>query len=635
MCGIAGMLALDGGALEPSAVDRMGCSIRHRGPDETGRYAGPGIGLAIERLRIIDLFTGSQPIYNENKDVVVVFNGEIYNYLELRASLEAKGHVFSTKSDTETLVHLYEEHGEDLVHHLNGMFAFALYDIRRRRLVLARDPAGIKPLFYGEHAGRLRFGSELKAILTDPAFPREIDVEALHDYLSFYYVCAPRSIYRHIRRLPPGHRLIAENGRWRVEPYWDLRFVPDHKTSLGGWIEAFRSTLDASVARHLQSDVPVGLYLSGGLDSSSLAAFASRRVSKLSTYSVGYDEASYSELPEARRTAKLFSSDHHEFILRPGQVGELLPTVLAHLDEPHGDWSHLPNFLLAREVKKTATVVLTGTGGDELFGGYPTLLAARGAALYRRLPRWLTRGVLSPLVERLPVSSERMSLDFIARSFVRGADQAPEEAHRRFKEIFNADERAALVKPEFRGAFDPAGVFERLRPGFEGMDLLDRLMYLDFKVFMVDCGLYVNDITTSANAVEGRVPFLDREMIALAARVPWRWKLRGWTTKYLVREAMRRDLPPEIITMKKKGFLIPASPWLRAPLRPMVDEIVASASKELGFLLDFDVVRLLVDEHFEGRRDHTRRLTCLLSLFVWNAGAKPSWGRVAVGSGAA
>jgi len=626
MCGIAGILSLKGEKVERRAVERMGHAIRHRGPDEEGCHLATGIGMMIERLKVIDLVTGQQPIYNETRDVALIFNGEIYNYKDLRASLEQKGHTFLTQSDTETIVHLYEEYHDDCVQHLNGMFAIALWDQKRERLLLARDRAGVKPLFYGVFRDRLWFASEIKAILSDPDFPRDLSWDAFQQYLSLYYVTGPATIYKHLHRLPPGHRLVCERGRVRVEKYWDLSFQPEEDRSLEDWKEEFTATWSAAVGRHLQSDVSVGLYLSGGIDSASIVEAASRLSSKVETYSVGYEEASYSELAEARLVASRFQTDHHEYVLRSQQVKDLLPEVLCQLDEPQGDWSSIPYYFLGQQARKNVTVVLIGTGGDELFGGYPTYLAARAARYYRRLPAWLRRRVIEPLVESLPASYERMSLDFMAKSFVRGARFPSEEAHRRFKEIFSDEERARLLGTPRGMALrneGAAGVFRQYEPHYAEMSWMDRLMYLDFKVFMADCSLYVNDMTTSAHALEGRVPFLDLEMINLAARMPWKWKVRGGTTKYVIREAMEGRLPEKIVWMKKKGFLIPGAVWIKSELKPLIEEVMAQAEKDLDWLFDFACIRHLLQEHFEQKRDHSRRIACLVSFFMWHKAARP------------
>jgi asparagine synthase (glutamine-hydrolysing) len=626
MCGIAGLYALDGKAVSHDAVRRMGEAIRHRGPDQEGFHFDGQVGLAIERLKVIDLVSGAQPISNETRDVTVVFNGEIYNYRELRQDLQARGHTLATNSDTETIVHLYEEHGADFVHRLNGMFSIALWDKKRKRLLLVRDPAGIKPLFYSTHGGLLRFGSEIKAILSDERFPREVDADALSRYLSFYYSTAPATLFKHVRRLPAGHRLIAEGDQVVVEPYWDLSFDPDPKPTAAEWQGRFRDTLQSSVRRHLQSDVPVGIYLSGGLDSTSIVAAAAKEHSRLKTYSVGFAEKSYSELEQAKLVAGHYKTDHHEYVLDSNLVADLLPQVIRQIDEPHGDWSHLPNYFLSKEARKSVTVVLVGTGGDELFGGYPTYVAAQAAMLYRKLPEAVRTGMIRPLVEALPTSNARMSWDFIAKSFVRGADAPFEQAHQRFKEIFSAEDRRLLLGGPLAAADgDGYRVFAQYNDHFARMNGLDRLMYLDFKVFMPDCSLAVNDLTTSAHSLEGRVPFLDKEMIALSSRLPTAYKVSGTTTKRLMRDAMARELPPEVLKMPKKGFLIPGSSWISGPLKPMILDVAGRAEKHLGGLFHFDFVWRMLREHFDGKRDHTRRISCLISLFLWDELYRPAW----------
>jgi asparagine synthase (glutamine-hydrolysing) len=628
MCGIAGIYALNQQPIIEGSIQKMATAIRHRGPDEEGFLKKPLVHLAIERLKVIDLTTGQQPIYNETKTVALVFNGEIYNYKELRQDLVARGHTFSSQTDTETIVHLYEEYQEDCVHHLNGMFAFALWDEKNEKLLLARDPSGIKPLFYGTFNGQLFFASEMKALLAIPGFPRDVRPQALAHYLSYYYVTSPMTIYQDIQRLPAGCRIIISQGQIRLDRYWDLTFKPDISRSLADWKELFLQTLDHSVKLNLQSDVPLGVFLSGGLDSASLVAMASRHQSSLNTYTIGYAEHSYSELKEARAVATRFGTHHQEIVLNPGEFADMLPSVLAQMDEPQGDWSSVPNYVLSRAVKKTATVVLSGAGGDELLGGYPTFLAAKIARQYRALPKWFRAGVISPAINCLPVSSERMSLHFMAKSFLRGAEAPLERAHQRFKEVFNSEERRLLLGPFGRGildAFDPFEAFSQYASQYAGMSDLDRLFYLDFKVFMADCTLPVVDLTSSAHAVECRVPFLDKGMIDLASQVPSWYKVRRWTTKYLFREAMRSFLPPEVVAMKKKGFLIPGAPWMAGPLKSMILDVMAQAEGRLGHLFNFPYIQGLIRDHFEGRADHTRRISCFVSLAMWDAQFKPSW----------
>ncbi len=629
MCGIAGICALKQKPISDGQIERMAAAIRHRGPDEEGFFKTATLQMAIERLKVIDLVTGAQPIFNEDRTVSLVFNGEIYNYKELRAQLEAKGHTFSTHTDTETIVHLYEEYREDCVHHLNGMFAFALWDTKKEKLLLARDPSGVKPLFYGVHKDQLFFASEMKAMLALPDFPRRVRPEALTHYLSYYYVTTPLTIYQDIQRLPAGCRMICAKGQTRVERYWDLQFTPDRNVSLAEWKERFVQTLDQSVQRHLQSDVPLGVFLSGGLDSTSLVAFASRHLSSVNTFTIGYAERSYSELEEARSVSRRYGTHHEEIVLTAQDFAQILPTVISQLDEPQGDWSTVPNYVLSKAVKKHATVVLAGAGGDELMGGYPTLLAAKAARWYRRLPGWVKSKIIAPAVERIPVKGERMSLHFMAQSFMRGADAPAELAHQRFKEVFCGEERRQLVaSADMRAqleATDPFDAFSQYESHYAAMSPEERLLYLDFKVFLADCNLSVVDITTSAHALECRVPFLDGAMLKLASQIPSCYKVRRWTTKYLFREAMRPYLPPEVVTMKKKGLLIPGAPWLTGPLKPMILDVVSQAETRMKGLFDFQYVRQMIQDHFEQKADHTRRISCLISLAMWDAAFKPTW----------
>jgi len=429
MCGIFGQVVFEGGAADPDLL-RQGLSmLRHRGPDDSNTFLDGPLGMGAMRLAIIDREGGQQPLGNEDGSLHVVFNGEIYNHVDLRHDLIDRGHQFRTKSDTEVLVHLYEDDPDGFLEELNGMFALAIWDRNRQRLILARDRTGIKPLFVSEWQGAFFFASEMKALLGLPSFPADWDYQALNDYFSFYYVTAPRTLYKHIRRVMPGECLTIESGRVNSRRYWNYTTQrgPEHKPKR--YMEEFTELLEQSVGRHLQSEVPVGVFLSGGLDSASIVAMMSRFSNAINTYSVGYQDESYSELDLARLISRKFQTNHHEYILTPELLTDLLPQVIRQLDEPHGDWTHVAISHLSQKAKDDITVVLSGAGGDELFGGYPTLTAARFAAVYRLIPSLIRRNLVRPMVEALPTSYRRMSLDFKAKSFVAGADETPERAH--------------------------------------------------------------------------------------------------------------------------------------------------------------------------------------------------------------
>ncbi len=610
---------LDGSEAPPDFLETGLSRLHHRGPDDSGTLVDGPLGMGARRLAVIDSEGGHQPLHNEDGTVSVVFNGEIYNHTDLRRDLTTRGHQFRTMCDTEVLVHLYEEDHDGFLQHLNGMFALAIWDRTRRRLLLARDRTGMKPLFVSEWRGALFFSSEMKALLALPSFPTERDHQALNDYFAFYYVTAPRTLYKNIRRVMPGEYLTIESGTVRSNRYWNYDFTRGPDRSLAECAHEFTGLLDQSVKRHLQSDVPVGAYLSGGLDSASIVAMMARHGSTINTYSVGYHEDSYSELDMASLISRQFATNHHEFILTPDDLQDLLPQVIRQLDEPHGDWTNMAISHLSQKAREDVTVVLSGAGGDELFGGYPTLVAARMAAVYRIIPALIRRRLIRPAVEALPTSFRRMSLDFKAKSFVAGADERPERAHYLFKQIFSIEERRRLFTAGLQQRIpheDAFHVFEHHLDGLTEPEMINRLMYLDLRIFLPDCILYSMDIMTSAHSLECRAPFLDTEMLDFAASVPWKYKTRGLKTKYLIRQAMRRLLPAECVTMPKKGFLVPIGPWLRGPLHSFAGDIISSCNPAEHGLNRKEMDRLL-EEHRTGIRDHSRRLSCLISYLLW------------------
>lgn len=587
----------------------------HRGPDDEGLLTDRHCGLAMRRLKIIDLEGGAQPVFTEDRRIAVVLNGEIYNYRELRRELEPR-HRFRTNSDTEVLAHLYEEMGEACLEKLNGMFAFAAWDSEKEELLVARDRTGVKPLFYSDTGGSLYFASEIRSLLAFPGVPRDVDAQALTDYLSFYYVSSPRSVFRHIRRLPQGHLIKVSGGKAEVRRWWRYRFRP-RRMGEPEAAERIRAALFSSVKRQLVSDVPLGVFLSSGLDSAAIVAVMSKLGATPKTYTVGYEGgASYDERDAARLVAEKYGTEHHDCLLRPSDIAAGLPGTISRLAEPHGDWSFLALGRVSAASRPDITVALTGAGGDELFAGYPTLSAAKAGRFYRRLPGPLKSAVRAA-AESLPASTERMSLDFKLKSFVRGAAHPPEVAHMKYKEIFSPEEIAAFMPGAGRG--DPFGVFEQHLPDAAGESLLDRLLYLDLNVFLPYCNLHSTDMVTMMNSQEARVPFLDNEMLELSEEIPVGLKIKGFRTKHILREALGPLLPGEILRMPKKGFSMPTGEWLKKELRELVlDAARAARAKDPGFC-DYGLAERLMAEHLEGRRDNTRRLTCLTSLFLWRA----------------
>src|SRR5262245_9266694 len=537
MCGICGIVSASGPA-DPDRLARMSAKLVHRGPDSDGRYVNGPVALAARRLAIIDLATGDQPIANEDDTVHVVQNGELYNYRELRTELERAGHRFRTQGDTEVLVHLYEQEGTAFAQRLRGMFAVALWDARQRRLVLARDRFGIKPLYYRAHGGGLEFASELRSL------PRgEIDLDALEAFLAFNSIPAPLTIFRDTRKLPPGHVLTWEGGDIRLERFARPAPVPadelreDDEAEL---LEELRARLRDSVRAHLVSDVPVGVLLSGGIDSSALAALAAQEASEpVRTFSIGFEERSFDELANARLVAERYETRHRELVLRP-DAALLLPALADAFDEPFGDSSALPAYLVSQLAAEDVKVALSGEGGDELFGGYYTYVADLLAARTGRLAT-LTR----PLVERLPSSSARASFDYKAKRFARGAHLPPLERHHAWKEIFSPEARAQLTGR--RNEFDPVDLYRERFAETEGAELLARLQDVDLGIYLVDDLLVKTDRSSMAHSLETRVPYLDVAVASFARALPRRHRVNGLRKKVLLRKAVAPLVPEQIV----------------------------------------------------------------------------------------
>jgi len=607
MCGICG-IASPAGTPDPERLAAMSAALVHRGPDSAGEHLDGPVALAARRLSIIDLAGGDQPIASEDGACVVVQNGEIYNFPELRRELERAGHAFRTHSDTEAIVHLYEEHGLDFARRLRGMFAVAIWDARTRRLVLARDRYGIKPLYYRHVDGELAFASELRAL------PRgEIDLDALEAFLAFNSVPAPYSIFRDVRKLPAGHTLVWEDGSITIDRFArpapvELRDLRDDDEA--ELVEELRARLRDSVRAHLLADVPVGVLLSGGVDSAALAAFAAQESGdRVRTFTIGFAERSFDERDDARRVAERYDTDHHELLVRPDPT-ILLPALADAFDEPFADSSALPTYLVSELAAAHVKVALSGEGGDELFGGYYTyaadLLADRFAPLAR---------LARPAVERLPTSTSKASFDYKAKRFVRAAHLPPLERHHGWKEIFSADARADLTGS--RSAFDPVDVYRARYDETAGADGLARLQDVDFGIYLVDDLLVKTDRASMAHSLEARVPFLDQAVTNLAFALPARHKVRGLSKKVLLRKAVAPLLPREVVHGRKRGFSIPAAAWLRGELEPFARETLsADTLRRQGFFRP-DTVSRLIDDHVAGVEDRSRQLWGLLAFTLW------------------
>jgi len=608
VCGICGIASSNGPA-DPERLARMSATLVHRGPDAEGTLTDGPVGLAARRLAIIDLQTGDQPIANEDGTIHVVQNGELYNYRELRAELERAGHRFRTHSDTEVLVHLYEQHGLDFACRLRGMFAAALWDSARRRLVLARDRYGIKPLYYRASDTGLEFASELRAL------PRgEIDPDALEAFLAFNSIPAPLTIFRETRKLPPGHMLAWEDGDIHLQRFARPGPAPEgelREDDEAEVVEELRARLRDSVRAHLIADVPVGVLLSGGIDSSALAALAAEASNEpVRTFSIGFEERSFDELGDARLVADRYGTQHRELVLRP-DAAQLLPALAEAFDEPFADSSALPTYLVSQLAAQDVKVALSGEGGDELFGGYYTYAADLLALRFGGLAR-----IARPLVERLPASSGRASFDYKAKRFVRAAHLPPLERHHGWKEIFSPDARAELTGR--RTDFDPVDLLRARFAETEGAELLARLQDVDFGLYLVDDLLVKTDRASMAHSLEARVPYLDPAVTNLAFALPRRHRVRGLRKKVLLRKAVAPLLPERIVRGKKRGFSIPAAAWLRGELEPFArDTLSGDTLRRQGYFRP-EAVERLIDRHVAGQEDLSRQLWGLLAFTLWH-----------------
>ena len=632
MCGIAGFVGAGHARADVAIVRRMTETLRHRGPDDEGHHVRGPVALGHRRLCIIDLETGHQPLANEDGTVWAVLNGEIYNHVELRDALMRRGHRFATRSDTEVLVHAWEEFGEDCVGHFNGMFALAVWDERRQVLFLARDRMGEKPLYYTQVAGWLIFASELRALLAHPCVSRELDLLGVCRYLCNGYVADPHAIVRGVSKLPPGHRLTVSAGTTYLTRYWDLSFSHPERCDEREWAGRAWNALCASVRRRLVADVPVGVFLSGGLDSSAVVAAAASVAPshKLATFSVGFAEPTYDETPFAREVARRFGTDHHALTFTAADARALLPNLGDLQDEPLADPAFLPTLELARQTRKTATVVLSGDGGDELFCGYPTALAVSKA---RRLPPLPgpARAGLERVLRAFGTSTRYASLPTLGRQLIRAAPYPPDVRVQLFMGGSTPSEQQALLSEHVRAAcagFDPYRDVVDTMIDAPSDDDLERLIYHHVKLYLAGQTLVKMDRATMAFGLEVRASYLDHEFVELACSIPTALKLNGWTTKYLLKRMMAERLPASIVYRRKHGFGVPLGPWLRGPLRPwLVETLHPDRLTRVGLFASQGITRM-VDEHLAGKDNHARVLWRLLTFELWREAYLPGcrWG---------
>jgi len=626
MCGIYGAIdfAQRGLPMAP-LLARMASVIEHRGPDDAGQYLGLGIGLGMRRLSIIDVAGGHQPITNEDETIWLVMNGEIYNFQKLRSDLEKKGHRFRTHSDTEVIVHLYEDKGIDFFKFLRGMYGLALWDAKRERLILGRDRIGEKPLYVRREPDRLLFASELKSILQVEDVPRRMNLDALQEYLALGYVPAPLTLLDGIEKLLPGHYLVAEKGQTTVHEYWDMPVGKCEDHTEEEWIEQIREKLLETIKMQLISDVPLGAFLSGGIDSSTIVAAMARLTGRaVKTYSIGYgsDQSYYNELPYAKIVAERFATDHHEIVVRP-EVSELLPKLIWHLDEPVADSACLTTFLVSRLARESVTVILSGVGGDELFGGYRRYLGDSVQRWYRMIPGPVRRRLLPALFRKFPQDRTSPWKDYAryAAAFTKTADADPAVRYMSYVTLLSPQAQADLLtadaKSNSNGNEVAAEALRRYFAQCNDVDPLNRTIYVDLKTSLPDDLLALTDRMSMAASVECRAPLVDYELVELAGRMPSHFKVRGLSLKYLLKKAVAPWLPPEVIERKKRGFGAPVGGWLRQDLRPLMYELLSEEQVRRRGLFQWDAIRHLISAHEEQRSDHTDHLFALIVLEFW------------------
>jgi asparagine synthase (glutamine-hydrolysing) len=626
MCGITGWANLDSQTPPPDGARELLHSMCermvHRGPDSEGLLVTSGVALGMRRLAIIDLVTGEQPTFNEDKSVAVILNGEIYNYRELRQDLERRGHSFRSQSDTEVLPHLYEEYADEMVQHLNGMFAFALWDSKRRRLLLARDRFGEKPLYWCVFDNTLLFASEPKVLLAHPAVKSSLNLQALRQYLSFDYVPAPLTIYQDISKLPAAHTLTLEDGKIETRSYWRLSYKttqpPPTETEAA---EHLRELLADSVRMRLVSDVPLGVLLSGGIDSSTIAALAVQASSEaVKTFSISFAESSFDESWYARAVAKFLGTDHHEERLSANLAANLVGEIGSWMDEPFSDPSLVPTYLLSRFTRKHVTVALGGDGGDELFAGYPMYRGHRWAENYSKVPRALRTRVIEPLVGLLPVKTKNLSFDYKATRFIAGTKYDRVARHHVWFGSFNPDEQKELLTPEVLRSSD-GDIYREAQlmlDRCDSTDVVEQMQSLDTQLYLAEDILTKVDRASMAVSLEVRAPFLDPRVAEFAASLPANYKLRGRRTKYILKRAIADFLPPFVTRRGKKGFGVPVAEWLKGKLRPLARDLLSPERVRKAGVFNPEYVTRLQDEHERGVANHRKLLWTLLMFELWH-----------------
>lgn len=620
MCGITGFVNADGRAVDRSILERMNCAIIHRGPDEDGFYVHQNVGLAMRRLAIIDLAGGQQPIHNDDRTKWLVFNGEIYNYQELREDLIKRGHKLYTKSDTEAVLHLYEEFGVECVQYLRGMFAFAIWDDVEKSLFLARDRVGKKPILYSHQPnGDLIFGSEFTAVLEHPSIGREVDMQALDAYMSYLCVPAPQTAFKSIRKLEPGHWMRWKDGLVETRRYWLPKFGPKLKITEEEAIEETTRLMRESTRLRMISEVPLGAFLSGGVDSSIVVALmAQESSSPVKTFSIGFEEQDFSELKYARAVAEHVGAEYHEFIVRPNAL-EILPALVEHYGEPYADSSAIPTYYVSKETRQHVTVALNGDGGDESFAGYERYMAMELAEIYRRIPSWMRSALIEGPVNLLPSSELKQTRIRDVQRFFSSAHEDKKARYFRWMSTFKPALKPDLYTSDFKAQLtgQTSKLLDEWFDVANGTGILDATLLTDQMTYLPNDLLVKVDIASMANSLEARSPFLDHNVIEFAARLPENIKMRGLRPKYLLKKVAARLVPREVVYRRKMGFGVPVGRWLRGEMSGFLrDTLLSQAALSRGVVKP-EKLRQYVDEHVSGKFDHSFQVWSLLMMELW------------------
>lgn len=618
MCVIAGFV----GRGNHNDLKKMIASIKHRGPDDESIFVNDNVGFAHARLSILDLTpAGRQPMFNKGKNIAIVFNGEIYNFQELKKPLIDKGYQFQSKTDTEVIINLYEELGEKCFEKLNGMFAFAIYDFRKNKLILARDRMGKKPLYWSIFDNTFIFGSELKALLAHHLFSKEIDLESVNKYFSYEYVLTPHTIFKNVHKLEPATYLVYQDGKIKKEKFWRPDFTT-HYIDLNDALSGLDKKIEESVKIRLISDVPLGIFLSGGLDSSTISYYAQKNSKeKIKTFSIGFKEKSFDESIYARQISDFLGTEHYHHTFTPKDALNLIPKISEIIDEPLADDSIIPTFLLSNFTRQRVTVALGGDGGDELFAGYQTFQAQKLADIYKRIPLSIRKNMIEKIISRLPVSDKYFSIDFKLKKFIEGFYGEKKYTHQRWLGNFSKQEKSQLFNKETWHKLEAKNEFDDIDSYIEEINTLDfnnQMLYLYMRTYMMDRVLTKVDRASMFASLEVRAPFLDFNVVDFVNSLPYEYKIKGLTTKYILKKLMQDKLPKNIVFRSKQGFGLPIGFWLRNDLKDFCNEILSRDNINISGLFHFDYIEKLKQEHFSGKKDNRKKLWSLLIFQLWH-----------------